>query len=88
MKNGFECYKDFFGYFNAPKTNCDIVASYLLTFLNFVLDYSNNLFIWNQTKPRFPPYNPKNMVRTSPHFLIRSGGPEVGMYIFVDLQNT
>ena len=55
-----------------------IVASYLLTFFNFVLDYSNNLFIWNQTKPRFPPYNPKNMVRTSPHFLIRSGSP--GLY--------
>ena len=23
MKNGVECYKDFFGYFNALKTNCD-----------------------------------------------------------------
>ena len=22
MKNGFECYKDFFCYFNALKTNC------------------------------------------------------------------
>ena len=23
MKNGVECYKDFFGYFNALKTNCE-----------------------------------------------------------------
>jgi hypothetical protein len=24
MKNGVECYKDFFGYFNALKTNCEL----------------------------------------------------------------
>ena len=24
MKNGVKCYKDFFGYFNALKTNCVI----------------------------------------------------------------
>ena len=26
MKNGAECYKDFFGYFNALKTNSDTVT--------------------------------------------------------------
>ena len=25
MKNGVECYKDFFGYFNALKTNCGLL---------------------------------------------------------------
>jgi hypothetical protein len=24
----------------------------------------------------FPPFNPQNMVRTSPYVLIRSGGPD------------
>ena len=28
MKNGVECYKDFFGYFNALKTNCDLFLAY------------------------------------------------------------
>ena len=28
MKNGVECYKDFFPYFKALKTNCDLVLKY------------------------------------------------------------
>jgi hypothetical protein len=32
MKNGVECYKDFFGYFNALKTNCDLLAVIQLSF--------------------------------------------------------
>ena len=34
MKNGVECYKDFFPYFKALKTNCDrkvLVSMHLLT---------------------------------------------------------
>ena len=38
MKNGVECYKDFFGYFNALKTNCDrasrgVLITYARTYL-------------------------------------------------------
>ena len=47
--------------------------------------HSHNLFSFRiKLKGRvkscfFPPFNPENMVRTSPHVLIRSGGPEVSM---------
>ena len=40
MKNGVECYKDFFGYFKALKTNCvffeiNLSLEYLLIILHF-----------------------------------------------------
>ena len=36
MKNGVECYKDFFCYFNALKTNCVTWARYNLTYKRHV----------------------------------------------------
>ena len=35
--------------------------------------------IWMSEILIFPSYNPKNMLRTSPYVLIRSGGPGLGI---------
>ena len=33
MKNGVECYKDFFPYFKALKTNCDLAHEKLINIM-------------------------------------------------------
>ena len=49
MKNGVECYKDFFGYFNALKTNCVYVVALgpikIQTCLAPQNDYQNLSFV-------------------------------------------
>ena len=37
MKNGVECYKDFFPYFKALKTNCEWVAGLDLEYLKLFI---------------------------------------------------
>ena len=59
-----------------PKKDGDVCKLIVLELLdqcfgNFLLHQSKVVCIHN----RFSPYNPDNMVRTSPHVLIRSGGP-------------
>ena len=59
MKNGVECYKDFFPYFKALKTNCvlycfgyfegniDVSCNYLLQLEEFLTLQSNKVVIQN-----------------------------------------